>query len=236
MTDNGPRYAIYFVPGAETDLYRLGSSVLGYDCYTGDALPLPDALTGLPESWRKITEEPRRYGFHATLKAPFHLSPDCSEAQLIDALEQFASLRSGTPTIEPSVRILSGFAAIVPQQPEASVDALAADCTITFDSFRAPMPRQERARRLAAGLTTEQIENLGRWGYPYLFANFRFHMTLTGRLSASDRKPTVAALAQCFGRLCGAQKVLIDRLALLKQNVPQAPFRVVRSSRLSEFR
>ena len=27
-----PRYAIYFVPGADSGLYRFGAAVLGYDC------------------------------------------------------------------------------------------------------------------------------------------------------------------------------------------------------------
>jgi Protein of unknown function (DUF1045) len=236
MNDCSPRYAIYFVPGAETEFYRYGSSVLGYDCYAGDAIPFLDELKGWPGSWREITEEPRRYGFHATLKAPFHLSPNCSESQLIDALEHFTNAHQGMPTFSPAVRMISGFAAIVPQQPEAEIKALATDCTITFDSFRAPMPSQERARRLAAGLTAEQIENLDRWGYPYLFADFRFHLTLTGKLGAPHQKMTIAALAQYFERLCGAQRVPIDRLALLKQDAPLTPFRVVRSSRLRAFR
>ena len=38
IVSDGPRYAIYFVPAPDTDLYRFGSSVLGYDCYTGAEL------------------------------------------------------------------------------------------------------------------------------------------------------------------------------------------------------
>ena len=80
--DEGPRYAIYFVPAAGSDLYRFDSSILGYDCYTGEAVTHPDDVTGDAASWCGITEEPRRYGFHATLKAPFHLSRDYTELQL----------------------------------------------------------------------------------------------------------------------------------------------------------
>jgi hypothetical protein len=35
---------------------------------------------------------------------------------------------------------------------------------------------------VAAGLNQSQVANLDRWGYPYLFADFRFHMTLTGKV------------------------------------------------------
>ena len=70
-----PRYAIYFVPPAETEFFRFGSAVLGYDCYTGASVGRPAALDAEPEFWDRLTAEPRRYGFHATLKAPFTLSP-----------------------------------------------------------------------------------------------------------------------------------------------------------------
>ena len=35
MADQAPRYAVYFVPAADSDLYRFGSAVLQYDGYTG---------------------------------------------------------------------------------------------------------------------------------------------------------------------------------------------------------
>src|ERR1700731_2344517 len=76
------RYAIYFVPAARSPLYRFGSAILGYDCYTGSDVPRPPELGPEAALWRGLTQEPRRYGFHATLKAPFHLSPSCTETQL----------------------------------------------------------------------------------------------------------------------------------------------------------
>jgi hypothetical protein len=84
--NEAPRYAIYFVPSAASLLYHFGSSVLGYDCYNGEKLTQPDELARDARCWRRMVEEPRRYGFHATLKVPFHLSAACTEMQLIDAL------------------------------------------------------------------------------------------------------------------------------------------------------
>ena len=106
-----PRYAIYFVPPAETEFFRFGSAVLGYDCYTGGSVKRPAILDAEPELWDRLTAEPRRYGFHATLKAPFNLSPSCREAQLVSALHSFAGLGHAIPALTPAVRMLSGFAA-----------------------------------------------------------------------------------------------------------------------------
>ena len=104
----GARYAVYFVPAAESALYRFGSAVLQYDCYTGNDVLPPAAFAGDAEAWREATAEPRRYGFHATLKAPFHLSPSCTEAQLVSAVQSFAALGRRAPAFRPAVRLLIG--------------------------------------------------------------------------------------------------------------------------------
>src|SRR6266436_2078374 len=78
MTD--PRYAIYFVPAPDTALYRFGAGALGYDCFTGADMATLDTLPVDAGAWRELTREPRRYGFHATLKAPFRLAEGRTEA------------------------------------------------------------------------------------------------------------------------------------------------------------
>src|SRR5262245_39742721 len=98
MTD--ARYAIYFVPPAGGALYRLGSSLLGYDCYNGAELPWPGDL---PDDWAAMTEAPRRYGFHGTLVAPFRLRPREHEAGLVDAVANFVATPREVSTIDPVV-------------------------------------------------------------------------------------------------------------------------------------
>ena len=226
------RYAVYFVPAADSTLYRCGSAILGYDCHTGEDAALPAELQPDAVAWHRLTEEPRRYGFHATLKAPFHLSPACTEAQLESAFMSFVGLSHHAARIEPEVRMLDGFVAVVPHQPSTQVSALADQCTMLFDAFRAPMSARERARRVAANLSQSQMHNLERWGYPYLFKDFRFHMTLTGRVPAERRDDVLAVLRGIFARMCDDQPIVIDRLALLRQDDERARFRVIRQAAL----
>ena len=40
----GPRYAIYFVPGRASDLYKFGASILGYDCYAACDVPFSEGI------------------------------------------------------------------------------------------------------------------------------------------------------------------------------------------------
>jgi len=225
--DHWPRYAIYFVPAPESALYQYGSAVLGYDCYTGETTDFPDEFKTDAPHWRELTEEPRRYGFHATLKAPFHLAPSRSEAQLIGALRDFAGLAHAVRPIEPSVEPIGGFIAIVPREPERSIDSLAASCTMMLDAYRAPMSAQERARRVTSGLSASQTQNLDRWGYPYVLAEFRFHMTLAGKIAPHHRDAILKLLRDCSHRMSTERSISVDRLALVKQDSSASRFRVI---------
>jgi putative phosphonate metabolism protein len=231
FVDQGPRYAIYFVPPARSKLYGFGSSILGYDCYTGATVEFPDTSVGTV-NWSELTKEPRRYGFHATLKAPFHLLPSRSEQQLIKALQDFARLGHAVRRFVPAVRLLSGFFAVVPRDAEPAIEALAASCTTIFDAYRAPITPQERARRIALKLNEEQIRNLDRWGYPYVLSQYQFHMTLTGKVPARRRKSILSILLKTFRQDGVEAEIAIDRVALVKQEGPEASFRLISDAAL----
>src|SRR5262249_20799199 len=158
----------------------------------------------------ELTREPRTYGFHATLKAPFRLRDGLAEADLVRAFQAFAKTLRQVPTIVPAVEMLEGFIAIVPQTPSADVDALAAAFVREFDQFRAPMSQDERARRLRAKLSPREQANIDRWGYPYVFDDFRFHMTLTGRLPANRQAAILPALREIFFDRHGDRPIAID--------------------------
>jgi putative phosphonate metabolism protein len=225
--DQGSRYAIYFVPAAQTQLYRYGSSILGYDCYSGRSVAFPEEAGGGAVNWNELTKEPRRYGFHATLKAPFHLLPSQREQQLVSAVQNFARLGHAVAAFTPTVRLVGDFFAVVPLEPVAAIAALAASCTTIFDAFRAPITPQERARRIALKLNDEQIRNLDRWGYPYVLSHYQFHMTLTGKVAAARRRAILVMLQKGFRRNAVERSIAIDRLALVKQESPAASFRIV---------
>ncbi len=224
-----PRYAVYFVPAAQSALYRFGSALLGYDCYTGNEVDLPDALPLSPPAWRELTQEPRRYGFHATLKAPFRLADGIDEADLVEAFHAFCGVEAVAAAFTPVVAVIERFIAIVPSASEPKVDRLAAACVAAFDRFRAPLDAHDRERRLAAGLSERQAQNLERWGYPYVFEDFRLHLTLTGRLPTEQQAIVLSALRERFSALsCSA--IGIDRIALLRQDRPDARFTVLRDA------
>lgn len=221
-----PRYAIYFVPSAESALYRFGARLLGYDAFTGGTVPFADCITTEVADWKTLTIDPGKYGFHATLKAPISLAPGKTESELIAAIRKFADTPRVIPVIAPVVRAISSFIAVVPDAPSPQLQQLAGDCVTAFDDFRAPLTAEDRARRNISALTESQIAHLDRWGYPYVFEEFRFHMTLTGSLPAERRTAVLTILQARFAALDLAS-IAIDRVALFRQDDVTSGFTII---------
>ena len=228
MRDQGPRYAIYYAPDAGDPLWRFGCHCIGYDAETGADCPVPQISTVAQEDWVALTQEPRRYGFHATLKAPFHLAEGASEGELIESLAQFAAVRNSFRLEDVDVRAIGSFVALTPGQPMADLQDLASDCVTRFDRFRAPLGESDLARRLAAPLTPRQKAFLQAWGYPYVMEEFRFHMTLTSSLPNLQQALMVAELGGRYRQEVKRTDLLINGFALFQQDTRDGRFRIAR--------
>lgn len=228
-----PRYAIYYAPAAGSALSRFGAALLGYDAHSGEEPAFPDDILRMAPDWRDLTQDPRKYGFHATLKAPFALAAAKTETELVAACTAFADAPRPIPVIRPAVDAIDGFIAVIPSEPSIELELLAADCTRDFDPFRAPLTPEDRARRNPAKLTPKQRERLERWGYPYVMEDFRFHMTLTSRLAETRREPVLAMLRQRFSAI-GLETLDIDRIALFRQENAESRFRIVHHWKLRD--
>ncbi|MCB1511857.1 MAG: DUF1045 domain-containing protein [Hyphomicrobiaceae bacterium] len=209
------RYAIYFVPAQETPLARFGATWLGYDSSRRlDVLHPPvDGLA--PDAVRAATAEPRRYGFHATLKPPFTLAEGRDEKALVEAARDFAQEQTSVVLPAAEVSAIGRFLALVPSEPASPLNDLAGACVEAFERFRAPLSEADYARRLSKPLTDRQREHLEAWGYPYVFDQFRFHMTLTGPLDEPLRALLLPALRSAYAEI--AAPVVIDAVTVLCQ-------------------
>lgn len=223
-----PRYAIYYVPPAQSQLYRLGASVLGYDSYRAERVSFPPGLDHA--DWPEITAEPRRYGFHATLKAPFHLAAGTDEDGLLSELAEFARTHGRFTGGRLSVQELGGFIALVPEPPSPALHALADACVRHFERFRAPLVDNDRARRLESKLSSRQIEYLDRWGYPFVFDDYRFHMTLTGALPDLQRKKILTCLRAQFEQAKDVLTLSVDQIVVARQSTRTDAFKIISSA------
>jgi hypothetical protein len=168
------------------------------------------------------------------LKAPFRLAAGSTESDLEHAVLAFAADYPAVLGGFLAVRALGSFIALVPATACADINRLADDCVRELDRFRAPMTHEDRTRRLAGGLSPRQIEHLDRWGYPYVFEDFRFHMTLTGSLAAPERDRALQFLCGKFEQVPQAHTLLIDRVVIARQERKSMPFIVIREVLLGQ--
>ena len=209
------RYGIYVVP--EGEFYRQGAHWLGWDSAAGTALPHP-VLDGLPAPVDQMTATPRKYGFHGTIKPPFRLADGLSEHDLHGAANTLCARLAPVCIPALTLRRLGGFVAVVPDQPSQALAHLAAEAVTGLDQFRAAPTEAELTRRRKAGLSDRQEALLTQWGYPYVLEEFRFHLTLTGRLgSDADADAVADRLSAHFAPVLPAP-FAVDSLCLMGED------------------
>lgn len=228
MSAAAPRYALYYAPDPDTALWRFGSGIIGYDAMRGADLD-PLSLPGFDaESWHALTAEPRRYGFHGTLKAPFRLAADAGADALEAAAERLARTchRFALPPLE--VALIGPFVALVPKVPCPQLDDLAETMALGIDALRAPLTPAEIARRRPDRLSARQVAYLEAHGYPYVREEFRFHMTLTGPLPEGITDHAFNALRDAYAASGAAASIAVADICLFVQPAPDRRFELRR--------
>lgn len=229
------RYAIYFTPPEGDHLAVLAADWLGRDHFQNKTVDQRVSEQFSQDELADLTAEPRRYGFHATLKAPFALADNADEVALHAAFDAFAETLA--PVRLPSLALgqLGSFFALVPADWSEDLQDLADACVRHFEPFRAPLDEADISRRKPDSLSASQLNHLLTWGYPYVFEDFRFHMTLTGQVPA-DRQPDMRTLlAATFAPAIG-RPIEISHLSLFKEPQRGAPFLLDRIKPLQDAR
>jgi putative phosphonate metabolism protein len=220
------RIALYYAPGTDDPLHQCASAWLGRDAVSGAEIPQP-AIAGVDIA--EVTADARGYGFHATLKPPFRVGGDIRAA--LQAAQDFATRTA--PFALPPLQItdLDGFLALREAEPCPALQALADGAVTALDPHRAPATEAEIARRKPEKLSPRQREYLASWGYPYVFAEWRFHMTLTRRLTPAEKAIILPAVTEALGDALSLTRTVSD-ICVFTQAAPGAPFTILERLKL----
>lgn len=212
------RVALYWAPALDDPLHARGSEWLGRDAETGASLRQP----GIPGfDMAELTKDACGYGLHATLKPPFRLRhgyPAFREdaAQLAARLAPF-----DLPPLE--IANLQGFLALRESAPSPALQAFCDACVEGVDDHRVPPDEAEITRRRPERMTSAERANLHRWGYPYVFRQWWFHVTLTRRLSVDEEAVIRPRLDAHLGE-AAARTRRVTELCLFTQRDRDASF------------
>jgi hypothetical protein len=130
-----------------------------------------------------------------------------------------------------AVTDLRGFLALRETVPCPPLQALADACVEQLDPFRQPPSKDELARRRKARLSQEQDAMLVRWGYPYVFGTWFFHMTLTRRLSDAEKSAVLPAAESWFAPALAVPRRVED-ICVFTQSTPGASFTLIQRMKL----
>lgn len=227
------RVAIYAAPAPGSDWWERGSEWLGRCASRRCALPMPFVDGVDPALLTALTADPRRYGWHATLKAPFRLSAQSNLWALREAVADICREHRAIDLGDMQVARLGSFLALRPEHPPAALGALADDCVRRLQPLAAPLNEDELARRRRAPLTPEEDALMLAWGYPWVLQKFRFHFSLTGSL-AGVPDDVMGRLLVAATRQFGALPPLrLDRLSIFIEPSPGADFVLLEHRELS---
>jgi hypothetical protein len=142
---------------------------------------------------------------------------------LLAAARHFAAERTAFEARPLQVSGLSKWVAFTLSSPSADMTKLAADCVRAFEPFRAPLTEADIARRRQSGLTPRQDEQMLTFGYPFIFEDFRFHMTLAGPLEPEEKAALVEKLRSKTATI-ESQPLYVDAITLYEQPDRDSPF------------
>ncbi|MDR3629783.1 MAG: DUF1045 domain-containing protein [Desulfocapsaceae bacterium] len=220
------RYGIYFIPGPGP-LRDLAASWLGYDIVRGMTVRRSETMMELLPNLDALTDAPRRYGLHATLKAPFRLAQGSTPIQLLQALAHLCYRLQPMTLSGLAVMEMDNFFCLVPVGDMSELNCMAATLVRDLDRFRAPLDDRELQRRMAGNLSMQEQAHLRQWGYPYVMENFRFHISLTGPVADAVEKEEIRKLLQVYLSPACQQPLQIDALCLVREPEAGAAFELV---------
>ena len=227
------RYAIYFAPGLDSPWWEFGAHWLGRNEVDDSPLAPVDSIYIAHDEQYAITTEPRRYGFHATLKAPFRLISHKTQQDIVARVHALAAHLTPVPLGPLRALNLGKFVALQPIKASDELCTLAEACVVGLDDLRAALSTEELARRQIVRLDTRELELLRRYGYPYVLERFRFHFTLSGPVDQPTRQRITQAVAKSVDRLNAEAPLVLDRLCLFKESAPGRSFQRIADVPLS---
>lgn len=209
------RYAIYYTP-ENGSFASAAAAWLGYDCATGCDVVQPK-IGGLVRPFADMTSDPRKYGFHGTIKAPFRLADGVTIEDLAQAVKLLAGQCS--PVEMPGLQMvnLEGFLAFVPEGDTVELNRLAADVVRSLDPYRASLTTAEIAKRRPDQLMQRQRELLAIYGYPFVMEEFQFHLTLSGQMTDAEHLIITSAATTHFAGLV-PQPFVLSQICLMVED------------------
>ena len=229
---NFSRYAIYYAPPEGDYLSEFTASWFGWNPHRGTKVSYLK-LNDLNFEISAITKNPRRYGFHGTLKAPFFLIRSRTVKELKLAILKLSLSVQKVEIKSMILQNLNGFVVITPAMENKAIGRLAKKCVEELDLFREPEPIKKMQMRRSKGLSKSEERLLQKWGYPYVLENFKFHLTMSGKLKPEASQNVIDVLTSELQPVL-KKPLLINQICLFGENIRHGNFEIIEKFQLAD--
>ena len=216
MEKNYKRYAIYYVPSENSELDLFGKCWLGWDPYKGVETTKSD-LSKLP-SFKKFSSlvlTPKQYGFHGTIKAPFRLKNEYTYNDLENKVREISKQIHSFYFDQLIIKKLGNFIGLIPTN-NLKINAVSNKFVEELDYLRDELSESEIKKRKPHKLTSNQKQMLFKWGYPYVFDEFKFHLTLTSKLNVVEIDDVLRSLQNILKQV-NLNKISFNNICIFGQ-------------------
>jgi hypothetical protein len=198
-----PKFAVYYIPEADSKFYQLGSSILGYDVRAGKPVTMPSELQlklrKFNPAWRSAAQS---YGFHLTIgdAIDFELNnlPQI-ETELLAILDCFASHEKFTLYKSQEFIPDWGSPIVLRYDPNEYLSTFHALVVARINPMGTGSGYWERYLENPAQYDDEshKVSRIRKFYSPFILGDFAPHFTLLNSYEGANR----AELAQKFGQI-----------------------------------
>ena len=222
-------FAVYFIPEATSDIYQLGTKILGYDVRSKQPFD---------SKWKACVEQASVFGFHMTVCDALYF---LTEGEIRMALAEVEYLLAGFPEFELiDLRIESDF----PYPGAVSISAK--DPSGELRSLHQEFVHRLYRRAIASDYTLgiqpcrlvgddEEDFLIKRYHAPYILHRFKPHFTLLDR--QNDESNDYNQVKESFDARFSTEKkrgIKVDRLAIMSWSPIEGRWSIRRELALSK--
>jgi hypothetical protein len=231
-----PKFAVYYVPPADSNLYQRGSDILGYDVRAG-RFPSANNATrqALPEFDESWVQRPQSYGFHVTVGYSlfFEMSrlPEI-EHEMANVCGCFGRDVSFALTPDPDepIPFWEDNIVVLRFHPNPAMLMLHTMLTARVNPYGTTSTIAEYyARETAKNLDPVNLLRVRQYHTPYILDGWVPHMTLMQPYAGQNPQATRTALADLFP----PSPLAVENICLLLKEDGETHYRLYREFMLS---
>ena len=210
-----PRFGVFFVPPARSPLYRLGTSIHGYDVRRAQPSHQDNFIRAqLPEFDEEFVKRPQKHGIHCTIVAP----QVCRYGDLnAIAFEMEAILNCFAQTTTFEITAQSDLVSfwgkkqqIAVLQYEANPAMLMLHTLLVAQLSQYAKPNAD----LPSQENLHEYHRINNFNTPFIFDGFTPHFTILFPYKGNQHEAMQRSLYSIFGQF---KKIILDSICLMVQ-------------------